>query len=108
MTKITITTSEKEENAWASFLVSEEDMPAIIQYAQNLHTRRISLSNEQLAKYGFQLSEMSGDCYSCEKYTEKRNRFWHGASCDYYCRECAGKEVSKFFDQDREKLIPRE
>ena len=59
------------------------------------------MSNDELAKYGFELCEMGGECDFCEKDVEQPNYFWRSTSYeyvegDYYCRECASKEAFKF------------
>ena len=59
------------------------------------------MTNEELAKNGFELCEMGGDCDFCETEVEQKDYFWHRTSYeyiegDYYCRECASKEVSAF------------
>ena len=66
------------------------------------------MKNEELAKYGFELCEMSGECDFCEKEVEQQNYFWRSTSYeyvegDYYCRECASKEASAMKPSDFNK-----
>lgn len=58
------------------------------------------MNNDELEKYGFQLCEMPGECDFCEKEVEQKNYFFHRTSYehiegDYYCRECAIKEIQQ-------------
>jgi len=60
------------------------------------------MSNDELEKYGFELCEFDGECDSCEnEHVAQEDYFWRSTSHeyvegDYYCRECASKEVSAF------------
>lgn len=58
------------------------------------------MTNEQLAKHGFELCEMDWDCDYCLQSVPKGELFFRSTSCeyvegDYWCRTCAEKWVAE-------------
>lgn len=58
----------------------------------------IPMTNDLLSQHGFELCEMDGECDFCNRDVSQGEYFWKSTSYeyvegDYYCRQCATKEV---------------